>query len=331
MFSKAARLPFLRSARFTHTLALLETANAKLTPASLSTLTAARALNKPITALLVGPDAGNASLEAASLAGVGKVFVQKDGRYEHYLPEQLAPLVVSLIEKKENDFTSFVVPASAMGKAVLPRAAAMLDVQPLSDVTKVIDSTTFVRPTYAGNAILTVKSTDGVVMTSIRGSAFTAAEEKQDQPANVEEIAAVDTDCKTTWVSEALMKSDKPDLGSAKVVVSGGRALKDKSTFDKLLNPLASKLGAAIGASRAAVDDGFCDNSLQVGQTGKIIAPDVYIAIGISGAIQHLAGMKDSRVIVAINKDEEAPIFKLADIGLVGDIFEIVPELTEKL
>lgn len=317
-----------KSSRFTHTLALLETAGAKLTPSSLSTITAAKAINKPITALLVGPEAEGAAKEAAALVGVDKVLIQSDARYAHYLPEQVTPLVLSLLK---DTYTSFVVPASSMGKGVLPRAAAILDMQPLSDITKVIDATTFVRPTYAGNALLTVKSTDSIIMTSVRGSAFSPAEETKAELSPIEEIAAVDTDCKTEWVSEKLTQSDKPDLGSAKIVVSGGRALKDKDNFDKLLNPLAEKLGAAIGASRAAVDDGFCDNSLQVGQTGKIIAPEMYIAIGISGAIQHLAGMKDSKVIVAINKDEEAPIFKIADVGLVGDIYELVPELTDKL
>lgn len=328
-FKRAAvQINKARLQRFTHTLALLETSGAKLTPASLSTITAAKEIKKPVTVLLVGPDAKEAASEAASFAGIDKVLVQSDERYAHYLPEQVSPLVVSLLK---GEYSSFVVPASSMGKGVLPRAAALLDIQPLSDVTKVIDATTFTRPTYAGNAILTVKSSDPIVMTSIRSSAFPAAEEKKADASPIEEIAPVDADCKTVWVREELMKSDKPDLASAKIVVSGGRALKDKETFDKLLNPLAEKLGAAVGASRAAVDSGFCDNSLQVGQTGKIIAPDLYIGIGISGAIQHLAGMKDSRVIVAINKDEEAPLFNVADVGIVGDIYEIVPELTEKL
>lgn len=325
---------FRAVSRFSHTLALLETSGAKITPASLSALTAAKEIKKPIIALLVGPDGKSAASDVSELEGVEKVIVQSDARYEHYLPEQVTPLVVSLIKgenDKAKDISTFVVPASAMGKSVLPRAAAILDIQPLSDITKVIDSNTFVRPTYAGNAILTVQTTDDIAMTSVRGSAFPPATAKNSAAAPIEEISPIDADCKTVWVSEELMKSDKPDLSSAKIVVSGGRALKDKETFDKLLNPLAAKLGAAVGASRAAVDDGFCDNSLQVGQTGKIIAPDLYIAIGISGAIQHLAGMKDSKVIVAINKDEEAPIFKLADVGLVGDIFEIIPELTEKL
>lgn len=320
--------------RYSHTLALLETSGSKITPSSLSALTAAKEIKKPITALLLGPDAAGAAPSVAELEGIEKVLVQSDARYEHYLPEQVAPLIVSLIKgenDKIKDVSSFVVAASAMGKGVIPRAAAVLDVQPISDITKVINSNTFVRPTYAGNAILMVKTTDKIVMTSVRGSAFPATEAKSGSAAPIEEIAPVDSDCKTTWVSEQLMKSDKPDLSSAKIVVSGGRALKDKEHFDSLLNPLATKLGAAIGASRAAVDDGYCDNSLQVGQTGKIIAPDLYIAIGISGAIQHLAGMKDSKVIVAINKDEESPIFKIADVGLVGDLFTIVPELTEKL
>lgn len=320
--------------RFSHTLAFLETSSSKLTPASLATLTAAKELKKPITALLVGPEAKSTAAVVAELEGIEKVVIQSDSRYEHYLPEQVSPLIVSLLKgenDKVKDISSFLIPASAVGKGILPRTAAILDVQPLSDITKVIDSNTFIRPTYAGNALLTVKSTDKIIMASVRGSAFSTEETKSSSAAPIEEIDPIDTDCKTTWVSEQLMTSDKPDLSSAKIVVSGGRALKNKENFDSLLNPLASKLGAAIGASRAAVDDGYCDNSLQVGQTGKIIAPDLYIAIGISGAIQHLAGMKDSKVIVAINKDEEAPIFKIADIGLVGDIYSIIPELTEKL
>ncbi|KAG0688354.1 Electron transfer flavoprotein alpha-subunit [Pichia californica] len=317
--------------RNSHTLAFLETSGSTLTPASLSALTAAKEIKKPITALLVGPNAKDAASSVAEFEGIEKVLIQTDKRYEHYLPEQITPLVVSLLQDSSKDISSFIIPASAVGKSVLPRSAAILDIQPLSDIIKVVDPSTFVRPTYAGNALLTVKSTDKIIMTSVRGSAFPPADEKSASPAPIEEIAAVDTDCKTVFISEQLMKSDKPDLSSAKIVVSGGRALKDKATFDSLLNPLAEKLGAAIGASRAAVDDGYCDNSLQVGQTGKIIAPDLYIAIGISGAIQHLAGMKDSKVIVAINKDEEAPIFKIADVGLVGDIYSIIPELTEKL
>lgn len=320
--------------RFSHTLAFLESSGSKLTPGSLSTITAAKDLNKPIIALLVGPESSTVAKEVSELKGISKVLIQTDKRYEHYLPEQVTPLLVSLI-KGENesakDISSVVVPASAMGKSILPRTAAILDLQPLSDITKIIDSKTFIRPTYAGNAILTVKTNDKIVLTSIRTSAFEPSIEKSDNIAKIEEILPVETNCKTIWISESLMKSDKPDLGSAKIVVSGGRALKDKENFDKFLNPLAEKLNAAIGASRAAVDEGFCDNSLQVGQTGKIIAPNLYIAIGISGAIQHLAGMKDSKFIVAINKDEEAPIFKTADVGLVGDIFEIIPELTEKL
>lgn len=335
VFSKRSIRSSVRAAqRYSHTLALLETSGSSITPASLSAITAAKELKKPITALLIGPEASKVAPFVAELEGIKKVVVQSDARYEHYLPEQISPLIVSLLKGENStvkDISSFIIPASAMGKGVLPRSAALLDIQPLSDITKVVDATTFVRPTYAGNALLTVKSTDSITMASVRGSAFPPATEKSSSPSPIEEISPVDTDCKTVWVSEQLMKSDKPDLSSAKIVVSGGRALKDKETFDKLLNPLASKLGAAIGASRAAVDDGFCDNSLQVGQTGKIIAPHLYIAIGISGAIQHLAGMKDSKVIVAINKDEEAPIFKLADVGLVGDIYQIIPELTEKL
>ncbi|GMM28165.1 Aim45 protein [Martiniozyma asiatica (nom. inval.)] len=308
------------------TLALLHHTASSLTPASLAVLSAARSLAKPVTALLIGPDA----TKAAGATTADSVLTQSDAKYTHPLPENLAPLLVDLIKK--NNFTNVLVPGSALGKAVLPRAAAMLDIQPISDVIEIdAGKNLFKRQTYAGNIIETVKSNESIIMASIRTSAFAPEQSNVNAEAKIEEVNDVESPQLTNWVSENVVISDKPDLGSAKVVVSGGRALKDKENFDKLLNPLAEKLGAAIGASRAAVDDGFCDNSLQVGQTGKIIAPDLYVALGISGAIQHLAGMKDSKVIVAVNNDPESPIFKLADVGLVGDIFEVVPELVEKL
>lgn len=317
--------------RLNSTLALVEATGNKITPASFSALKAAQELGSPITALLLGPDAAKITEQLKGVTGVSKILTQSSEKYQHILPETLAPLLVDVI--KANNFTNVLTPASAMGKSVLPRASAMLDVQPLSDITKVVDAKEkiFVRPTYAGNAILTVKVNEPIVMASVRASAFPAAVIEGAELPPVEEIADVESTTGSVWKSEEIIKSDKPDLGSSKVVVSGGRALKDKETFASLLNPLAEKLGAAIGASRVAVDEGFCDNSLQVGQTGKIIAPELYIAVGISGAIQHLAGMKDSKVIVAINKDEEAPIFKVADVGLVGDIYEILPELTSKI
>lgn len=317
--------------RLNSTLALVEYSGLKVTPASFSALKAAQEMGSSITALVVGSQAAAIAAELKGVKGVSKVLTQSNTKYDHILPENLAPLLVEVI--KSNNFTNVVTPASAMGKAVLPRAAAILDIQPLSDIIKVVDAKkkVFVRPTYAGNAILTVKVNEPIVMASVRGSAFPPAEVEGDALAPIEEITDVESFSGSLWESEEIVKSDKPDLSSAKVVVSGGRALKNKETFDALLNPLATKLGAAIGASRVAVDEGYCDNSLQVGQTGKIIAPDLYLAVGIAGAIQHLAGMKDSKVIVAINKDEEAPIFKVADIGLVGDIYEILPELTAKI
>lgn len=323
----------LLTRRWRSTLAVLESATggSQVTPASLATLRAAQDLGAPITALLVGSQAPEVAKSLKGINQLEKILTQSSNSYDHVLPEELSPLVVEII--KSQNFTNVLVPASAMGKAVLPRAAAVLDIQPLSEITSVVDAENkvFSRPTYAGNAILKVKVNEPVVMASVRGSAFAGAQTEGESLAPVEEVANIESAVATTWKSENLTQSDKPDLASAKVVVSGGRALKNKETFDSLLNPLAEKLGAAIGASRAAVDDGFCDNSLQVGQTGKIVAPDLYVAIGISGAIQHMAGMKDSKVIVAINKDEEAPIFKSADVGLIADINEVIPELTQKL
>lgn len=316
------------AARFNSTLAFVESSSSVVTPASLSTITAAKQVGHPVTAIVVGSDAAEVAKSVAKLDGVEKVLVSSSNTYDHYLPEAVSPLLTQLL--KDSDYTNFFIPASTVGKNILPRVGAILDVQPLSEITKVVSPDTFVRPTYAGNAILTVKSKDKLVLTSVRASAFAPAQEAGSEAA-VEEVAAVDSGNKTQFVSEELIKSERPDLGSAKIVVSGGRALKDKETFDKYIYPLADKIHAAVGASRAAVDAGFCDNSLQVGQTGKVVAPELYIAVGISGAIQHLAGMKDSKVIVAINKDEEAPIFGIADVGLVGDLFDVVPELTEKL
>lgn len=334
MFALLSSRQIVRSSyRFKHTLAFLETNGTNLTPASLSTLNAANLIKKPIIALLVGPNATEAASNVSKIEGISKTLVQNDERYEHYLPEQVTPLITNILKDSKFEISSFILPASAVGKNILPRVAAIMDIQPLSEITKVIDSNTFVRSTYAGNAILTVKSNEPIVMTSVRSSSFPSNVNLNESSNNGEiiNLEYIENDCKTKWISENLTKSDKPDLSTSKIVISGGRALKDKETFEKLLNPLADKLHAAIGASRVAVDEGFCDNSLQVGQTGKIIEPEIYFAIGISGAIQHLAGMKDSKIIVAINKDEEAPIFKNADIGLVGDIFEIVPELTEKI
>lgn len=244
------------------------------------------------------------------------------------LAENWAPLLVENIKK--NDFTHVLAGHSAFGKNLLPRVAAMLDVQQISDITSIQSEDTFVRPIYAGNAIMTVQSSDPIKIITVRATAF-ASGAAEGGSASVAEGVDPKAGCPTEWLSEDLAKSDRPELASAEKVVSGGRGLKSKEEFDKIIPPLADALGAAIGASRAAVDSGFADNSLQVGQTGKNVAPQLYLCAGISGAIQHLAGMKDSKVIAAINKDADAPIFQIADVGLVGDLFKEVPELTEKL
>ncbi|KAI5963864.1 ETF1 [Candida theae] len=304
-------------------LVLIEGSKGQINPASFSTVSAAAQLGEPITALVVDPSIADG---AAKIEGVTKVLKTGD-TYEHYLSEKVSPLLKQLIPGK---YTHFFISGSSTGKSILPRLGALLDVQPLSDITKVVDSKTFVRPIYAGNALATVKSKDDVILASVRASAFPPA--KEQDATTIEEVTAQsESGTSAEFVSEELVTSERPELGSATRVVAGGRGLKSKETFDALIDPLAKKLNAAIGASRAAVDSGFCDNSLQVGQTGKIVAPDLYFAIGISGAIQHLAGMKDAKVIVAINKDAEAPIFNVADIGLVGDLETVVPELTEKL
>lgn len=244
------------------------------------------------------------------------------------LPENYAPLLVENIKK--GGYTHVIAGHTAFGKNLLPRVAALLDSQQISDITSIESENTFVRPIYAGNAIATVESSDPVKIITIRGTAFPAAEIAGGS-AGVEAGIDPKSESTTEWVSEDLAKSDRPDLATASRVVSGGRGLKSKEEFDKVMLPLADSLGAAVGASRAAVDSGYADNSLQVGQTGKVVAPQLYMAVGISGAIQHLAGMKDSKVIAAINKDADAPIFQVADVGLVGDLFEKVPELTEKV
>ncbi|CAK7895361.1 probable electron transfer flavoprotein subunit alpha, mitochondrial [[Candida] anglica] len=308
------------------TLVFLESSGSKITPASLSTVTAASQIGKPVTAVITSKDA---SEEASKVSGVSKVLVASGSQYSHSLAEELAPLFKDIINAQ--GFTHLVTPASAVGKSVLPRVGALLDVQPVSDVIKVVSDNTFVRPIYAGNALATVKSNDSVILASVRASAFAPATVDASSVPVEEFSATTPSENRTEFVSESLITSERPELGSASRVVSGGRGLKNKETFEALIEPLASKLNAAVGASRAAVDSGFCDNSLQVGQTGKIVAPELYVAIGVSGAIQHLAGMKDSKTIVAINKDPDAPIFNIADIGLVADLNEAVPELTEKL
>ena len=277
-----------------------------------------------VTVLCAGARAADAGAEAAKIAGVSKVLVAEDASLGHRLAEPTAALIAGLAE----GYSHILAPATTDAKNILPRVAALLDVMVISDVSGVVDADTFERPVYAGNAIQTVKSADKVKVVTVRTSTFEAAGEGGAAP--VETIAAPANPGLTEWVEDKVAASDRPELTSAGTVVSGGRGVGSEESF-AMIEKLADKLGAAVGASRAAVDSGYAPNDWQVGQTGKVVAPQLYIAVGISGAIQHLAGMKDSKVIVAINKDEEAPIFQVADYGLVGDLFQIVPELTEKL
>ena len=291
--------------------------------ATAKTVTAAKALGD-VVVLAVGATAKAAADEAASIDGVSKVLLAEDDLYGHRLAEPVSALIASLA----GDYSHIVAPATTDAKNILPRVAALLDVMVLTDVTAVVDADTFERPIYAGNAIQTVKSSDAKKVISFRTSTFDAA--ATGGSAAVEAIAAGDNPNLSEWVEDKVAESDRPELTSAGVVVSGGRGVGSEDDF-AMIEKLADTLGAAVGASRAAVDSGFAPNDWQVGQTGKVVAPDLYIAVGISGAIQHLAGMKDSKIIVAINKDEEAPIFQVADYGLVADLFDAVPELTEKL
>ncbi|ODV77170.1 electron transfer flavo protein alpha-subunit [Suhomyces tanzawaensis NRRL Y-17324] len=324
-FSRA----FSRSIPKLDTLVLVEAAGGKITPASLSTVTAASQIGKPTIALVAGPDGESVVGDVATIEGISKVLVAKGSRYDHYLAEELSPLIKLILESSDQ-WTHFLTPGSAVGKSVLPRVGALLDTQPVSEIIKVESEDTFVRPIYAGNALATVKSNEKLKLASVRGSAFAPAKLGASAVA-VEDVAEVESQNRTEFVGEELVTSERPELASASKVVSGGRGLKNKETFEALIEPLAAKLNAAVGATRAAVDSGYCDNSLQVGQTGKVVAPELYVAVGVSGAIQHLAGMKDSKTIVAINKDPEAAIFNVADIGLVADLNEAVPELTNKL
>ncbi|MFX0540779.1 electron transfer flavoprotein subunit alpha/FixB family protein [Roseovarius sp. S4756] len=277
-----------------------------------------------VTALCCGASAAAAGEAASKIKGIAKVLVAEDASLGHRLAEPTAALIVSLA----GDYEHIVAPATTDAKNVLPRVAALLDVMVISDVSGIVSGDTFERPIYAGNAIQTVKSTDGKKVISFRTSTFDAAEEGGSAP--VETISATDNPGLSEWVEDKVAASDRPELTSAGVVVSGGRGVGSKDDF-AMIEKLADALGAAVGASRAAVDSGYAPNDWQVGQTGKVVAPDLYVAVGISGAIQHLAGMKDSKIIVAINKDEEAPIFQVADYGLVADLFDAVPELTSKL
>ncbi|MFT8440916.1 FAD-binding protein [Acetobacter fabarum] len=303
-------------------LVLLDHEGGQIRKAALSAVTAATRLGD--VHVLVAGDAALAQA-ASQIAGVSKVLHAADARYAHELAEPLAALLVSLA----GSYDHIVAAAGATGKNVLPRAAALLDVQPIPDVVSIVDAQTFVRPIYAGNALATVRSSDAKKVLTVRSASFDAAP-AEGSSAPVEAVAAVDSPDVSRFEAVQLSDSARPDLESARVVVSGGRGMGSEEKFHAL-DPLADVLGAAVGASRAAVDSGFVPNELQVGQTGKIVAPELYMAFGISGAIQHLAGMKDSRVIVAVNKDPEAPIFQVADYGIVGDLFEVVPQLVEEL
>jgi electron transfer flavoprotein alpha subunit len=306
-------------------LVLVEHDGSSIKDATLATVTAASKLGE-VHLLVAGKGVGGIAAAAAKIAGVQKVHVADGAHLEHQLAEDVAPIAVSLMASHD----AFLAPATTTGKNVAPRIAALLDVMQLSDVVGIEDDNTFTRPIYAGNAIATVRSKDAKKVITVRGTAFEKAATSGGSGA-IEAVDAGGASGKSSFVGAELSKSERPELTSAKVIVSGGRAFGSNDQFHGLLDPLADKLGAAVGASRAAVDAGYAPNDYQVGQTGKIVAPEVYIAIGISGAIQHLAGMKDSKTIIAINKDEEAPIFQVADIGLVGDLFKIVPELTGKL
>ncbi|OYX64666.1 MAG: electron transfer flavoprotein subunit alpha [Sphingomonadales bacterium 32-64-17] len=309
-------------------LVLAELSDGAIAPATLSAVTAAVQLGGPVHVLVAG--AQGAADEAAKIAGVEKVLLAADAAYADMLAENIAPLVAGLMAKDGAGYDAFLAPATTTGKNVAPRVAALLDVMQVSDILSVEGPKSFTRPIYAGNAIATVESSDAKLVITVRTTAFDKAD-AEGGSASVEAVSGPGDAGLSSFVGLEAVKSDRPELTSAGTIVSGGRALKDGETFQQIITPLADKLGAAIGASRAAVDAGYVPNDYQVGQTGKIVAPELYVAIGISGAIQHLAGMKDSKVIVAINKDPDAPIFQVADLGLVADLFEAVPELTAKL
>jgi electron transfer flavoprotein alpha subunit len=307
------------------TLLIAEHDNTSLKDATAKALTAAKALGAEVHVLVAGKDAKAAADAAAKLDGVAKVLLAESPAYEHQLAEPMAALIVSLA----GSYDALVAPATTNGKNTMPRVAALLDVMQVSDVTKVVGPDTLERPIYAGNAIQTVKSSDKKKVITVRTSTFQAAGQGGSAP--VENAAGASDPGLSSFVGEELSKSDRPELTSAKIIISGGRAMQSRENFTKYIEPVADKLGAAVGASRAAVDAGYAPNDWQVGQTGKVVAPELYIAVGISGAIQHLAGMKDSKVIVAINKDEEAPIFQVADYGLVADLYQALPELATEL
>lgn len=310
-------------------LVIAEHDNSHLKASTLNTVTAALAIDNDITLLVAGTNCAGVGTEAAAIAGVQKVLVADNPAYGNRLAENLAPLIAELGSGLDSKYSHVLAPATTTGKNILPRAAALLDVQPISDVIAIESADTFKRPIYAGNVIATVQSSDAIKLMTVRTTAFDLAS-AEGGSASIESLDSIHNPGNSAFIGEELAESERPELTSAKIVISGGRGLASSENF-KMLERLADKLGAAIGASRAAVDAGFVPNDMQVGQTGKIVAPDLYIAVGISGAIQHLAGMKDSKIIVAINKDEEAPIFQVADYGLVADLFDAIPEMEEKL
>ena len=306
-------------------LVIVEHDKGTIVPATLNTITAANMLAEPIEALVAGDDIKQVADAALQIASISKVLIADSGEYAHNLAENLAPLIHQIAP----NYTHVFAPATTFGKNIMPRAAALLDVMQISDIIEVISQDTFKRPIYAGNALATVQSSDPIKLITVRSTAFDAAEASGGS-ATFESLSGTGSSQLSEFESSKLSGSERPELTSAGIVISGGRGMQDSANFAMLEN-VADKLGAAVGASRAAVDAGFAPNDYQVGQTGKVVAPELYMAVGISGAIQHLAGMKDSKVIVAINKDEEAPIFQVADYGLVADLFVAVPELDSKL
>jgi len=307
------------------TLLLAEHDNRSLKDATNKALTAVKAIGADVHILVAGHNCRTVAEAAAKLAGVAKILLADAAAYEHMLAEPTAALIVSLA----GPYETLAAPATTTGKNVMPRVAALLDVMQISEISKVVAPDTFERPIYAGNAVQTVRSHDAKRVITIRTAAFQATGEGGS--AAIESVPVAADPGVSGFVGEELSRSERPELTSAKIIISGGRAMQNRENFTKYIEPVADKLGAAVGASRAAVDAGYAPNDWQVGQTGKVVAPDLYIAVGISGAIQHLAGMKDSKVIVAINKDEEAPIFQVADYGLVADLYQALPELAEEL
>ncbi|KFT16233.1 electron transfer flavoprotein subunit alpha/FixB family protein [Salmonella enterica] len=302
-----------------------------LLPSTLSTITAAKAINSDIDILMLGYGIESIAVKASHIQGISTVFVADSPLFEHLLAENVEKQISYFLNSGKNHYQSILFPASSFGKNCAPRLAAKLDVSQISDITRVIDQHTFERPIYAGNAIATVHSDDEYKVITVRPTSFAAAVAEDEEKAPIEFTEVVLGSDQVKFISQHVNKSNRPDLQSARVVVSGGRGVGSAQAFKELVDNLADKLGAAVGASRAAVDAGYAPNDYQIGQTGKIVAPQLYIALGISGAIQHLAGMKESGVIVAINKDPDAPIFSIADYGLVADIFKAVPELIDKL